>query len=133
MLERFLGFWGSFSYKKFSYKKKRVCSWIFSKHFRNNFLADNCGRPVSYIIFIILRNSPLQKKVFLKISQSLQENICARVSFLIKLKAWGLHMWLWHKCFSVNFMKFLRTSTVAASVFWRFPCRQQSLPSSKLV
>ena len=30
------------------------------------------------------------KKVFLKISQNSQENICARVSFLIKLQASGL-------------------------------------------
>ena len=29
------------------------------------------------------------KKMFLKISQSSQENNCARVSFLIKLQAWG--------------------------------------------
>ena len=31
----------------------------------------------------------LWKKVFLKISQNSQENTCARVSFLIKLQAWG--------------------------------------------
>ena len=30
------------------------------------------------------------KKVFLESLQNLQENICARVSFLIKLQAWGL-------------------------------------------
>ena len=29
------------------------------------------------------------KKVFLKISQNSQENICVVVSFLIKLQAWG--------------------------------------------
>ena len=33
------------------------------------------------------------KKVILKISQILQENTCARVSFLIKLKAWGLQLY----------------------------------------
>ena len=37
------------------------------------------------------------KKVFLEISQNSQENTCVRVSFLIKLQAWGL-----------NFAKFLR-------------------------
>ena len=31
----------------------------------------------------------LWKKLFLEISQNSQENTCARVSFLIKLKAWG--------------------------------------------
>ena len=32
------------------------------------------------------------KKVFLKISQNSQENTCARVSFLIKLRASGLQL-----------------------------------------
>ena len=31
----------------------------------------------------------LRKKMFLEISQNSQENTCARVSFLIKLQAWG--------------------------------------------
>ena len=33
------------------------------------------------------------KKVFLEISQNLQENTCAIVSFLIKLQAWGLQLY----------------------------------------
>ena len=41
------------------------------------------------------------KKVFLEISQNSQENTCTRVCFLIKK--------LWHRCFPVNFAKFLRT------------------------
>ena len=44
----------------------------------------------------------LCKKVFLKVSQNLQENTCARVSFLKKR--------LWHRCSPANFAKFLRTS-----------------------
>ena len=40
------------------------------------------------------------KKVFIKISQKLQENTCARVSFLIK----------WHRCFPVNFAKLLKNA-----------------------
>ena len=35
----------------------------------------------------------IEKKVFLKISQNSQENTCARVSFLIKLLAWGLQLY----------------------------------------
>ena len=42
------------------------------------------------------------EKAFLEISQNSQENACARVSFLKKI--------LWHRCFPVNFAKFLRTS-----------------------
>ena len=33
------------------------------------------------------------EKVFLTISQNLQENTCARVSILIKLQAWGLQLY----------------------------------------
>ena len=33
------------------------------------------------------------EKVFLEISQNSQENTCARVSFLIKLQAWGLQLY----------------------------------------
>ena len=55
------------------------------------------------------------KKLFLEISQNPQENTCARDSFLIKLQASGLRpanllkKRLWHCCFPVYFVKFLRT------------------------
>ena len=55
---------------------------------------------------VVLRRYSV-KKVFLEISQNSQENTCARVSFLIKLQA--LKKGLWHRCFTVNFAKFLRT------------------------
>ena len=35
----------------------------------------------------------LQNKVFIEISQNSQENTCARVSFFIKLQAWGLQLY----------------------------------------
>ena len=41
----------------------QICSWIFSKHFQNNFLSDICGRPLSYINFHILTNRRLEKGV----------------------------------------------------------------------
>ena len=53
------------------------------------------------------------KKVFLKISQISQENHCGRLSFLIKLKKR-----LWHRCFSVNFAKFLRTPFFREHLRW---------------
>ena len=43
------------------------------------------------------------KKVFLEISQNSQKNTCATVSILLKKR-------LCHRCFPVNFVKFLRTS-----------------------
>ena len=51
------------------------------------------------------------KKMFLKISQSLQENICAIVSFLIKLQDSVPQLYwkrFWHRCFSKTFTNFLR-------------------------
>ena len=50
------------------------------------------------------------KKVFLEISQNSQENTCARVSFLIKR--------LWHRCFPMNFAKFLRTPFLTEHLRW---------------
>ena len=50
--------------------------------------------------------------VFLEISQNSQENTYARVSFLIKLRPEACNFIkkrLWHRCFPVNFVKFLRT------------------------
>ena len=54
---------------------------------------------------IIIRSSTisvLQKEVCLKNLQNSQENTCARVSILLKKK-------LRHRCFPVNFAKFLKT------------------------
>ena len=53
--------------------------------------------------------------MFLEISQNSQKSTCARVSFSIKLQAWGLRpvtllkKGRWHRCFLVNFAKFLGT------------------------
>ena len=61
------------------------------------------------------------KKVFLKISQNSQENTCARVSFLIKLQAPSatlLKKRLWHRCFPVNFVKFLGTLFFTEDLWW---------------
>ena len=44
------------------------------------------------------------KKVFLEISPSLQENTCARVSFLIKLKASGLILFVWSVILTVTLL-----------------------------
>ena len=68
------------------------------------------------------------KNVFSEISQNLQENTCARVSFLINMQASGLSpatlskKRLWHRCFSCEFCEIFkntfsyRTPLVAASV-----------------
>ena len=58
----------------------------------------------------VVRRCPV-KKVFLEISQ---ENTCTRDSFLITL----LEKSLWHKCFPVNFAKFLRTPIFTEHLRW---------------
>ena len=74
---------------------------------------------------------------FTKISQHLQENTCARVSFLIKLQASGLKpatllkKRLRRKRFLVNFAKFLRKN-----LFYRTPlgdCFCSSWPIAKIL
>ena len=52
------------------------------------------------------------KKVFLEISQNWQENSCARFSFLIKFRP------VWHRCFPMNFAKFLRTLFLREHLPW---------------
>ena len=83
---------------------------IFQTFLEQLFSRQLWTATIIYNLFYFEKQSTA-KKVFLKISQSLQENICVRVSFLIKLKAWGLHMWLWHRCFLQilwNFWEHLR-------------------------
>ena len=73
------------------------------------------------------------KKVFLKISKSLQENTRARASFLIKLRAIsippenirnGLQLYLkrdFDKGAFVNYVKFLKTLFSIEHLRWLFP------------
>ena len=68
------------------------------------------------------------KKVFLELSQYSQENNCAGVSFLIKLQAKTLQLYLKRdsgRCFPVTIVKFLRTSflqNTSSGCFWIFWC-----------
>ena len=68
------------------------------------------------------RNNRLQvfcKKDALRNFAKFTGNICARVSFLIKL----LRKRLWHWCYSVNFAKFLRTAFLTEDIWWVLPHR----------
>ena len=64
---------------------------------------------VTYASEAVVRRCSV-KKAFLEILQNSQGNICARVSFLKKR--------LWHRCFPVNFAKFLRTSFLTKHPRW---------------
>ena len=64
-----------------------------------------------------------KKKTTLEISQNPQENTCVRVSFLIKLQAWGLRPATLFKkdsgrCFLRIFAKFLRTAFLIEHLWW---------------
>ena len=77
----------------------------------------------SSFVSLNARNSHLMcsvKKVFLKISQNSQKKTCTRVSFLIKLQASAtlLKTRLWHRCFPVNFAKFIRTHFFKEHLMW---------------
>ena len=55
-------------------------------------------------LFVLAVAQTSSVKKFLVISQNSQENTCARVTFWISL----LKKRIWHRCFPVNFVKFLR-------------------------
>ena len=60
------------------------------------------------------------KKVFLEISRNSRENTCTRVSSLIKLQAEACKFIKNepHRCFLVNFAKFLRTPFLSEHLRW---------------
>ena len=86
---------------------------------RHNWLTLRGNSNVLRKENIPLKNQRQQQEVFYKksvlknLAKKSQENICGRVSFLIKLQTldlqFNLKKRLWHRCFSVNFAKFLRT------------------------
>ena len=55
--------------------------------------------------------------MLLQILQNSQENTCARVFFLIKVQAF-IKKRPWHRCFPVNFAKFLRTPFLTEHFRW---------------
>ena len=102
---------------------------IYSQKFDSLNLRIGQCQAQSLIFFIdqsIYRSSRPEvfcENVFLEISQNSQENTCARDSFLIKLQALGLKpatllKSFWHKCFPVNFAKFLRTPFFKEHLQW---------------
>ena len=90
------------------YLKKEVNDkFIFCLQINTNFFFK---MTVSLLEVVVQRCS--LKNLFLEIWQNSQENTCARFSFLIKLQAYIttlLKERLCHRCFPVNFVKFLRT------------------------
>ena len=83
-------------------------------------LALATKTPYFVLSEAVVQRCPV-KQVFLKISKNSQESTCVRVSFLIKLlfsPAILLKRRLWHTCFPVNFVKFLRTPFFIEHLWW---------------
>ena len=82
------------------------------------------------------RSEVFCKKMFLQNLQISQENICTRVPFFIKLQAWPatlLKKDLWHRCFSVKFGKFLRTSFFMEHLRWLHLSIQKEFDNFKIM
>ena len=75
-----------------------------------------------------------KKGVLIETSQNSQENTCARDSFLITIlqTATLLKKSLWHRCFPVNFVKFLRTPFFTEHLRWLLLERGYAKNSRKL-
>ena len=78
-------------------------------------LRISCGKP-KQAEAVAQRCSV--KKVFLEVSQNSQENTCGRV---------------WHRCFLVNFVKFLRTPFFIEHLCWLFLSKEKIPDNSILV
>ena len=80
----------------------------FARYLRIHFFQKTFGRLLLWLLLIIFSSNLhsrqltsdeifaaaatrgiLEKKTYLKILQNSQENTCSRVSFLVKLQAWG--------------------------------------------
>ena len=104
-----------------------VCSFvpvsfcIFDYLYRDFWFFVDC-----FVTSALSRSSHLEvfvKKVFLEISENSQENTCVRVSFLVKLQTFMrpatlLKKRLWHRCFPVNFAKFIKTRFLTEHRRW---------------
>ena len=104
-----------------------VCSFvpvsfcIFDYLYRDFWFFVDC-----FVTSALSRSSHLEvfvKKVFLEISENSQENTCVRVSFLVKLQTFMrpatlLKKRFWHRCFPVNFAKFIKTRFLTEHLRW---------------
>ena len=92
--------------------RSRIC--VNSIFTLNTFLIEMEQMFTAKFILVLLKEAVAKKcsvkKVFIEILQNSRENTCARVSFLIKR--------LWHRCFLVNFVKFLRTLFLTEHLWW---------------
>ena len=102
----------NFTWFNLKYFDLHVLAGCSSAKFRIQSIQVNMLTGQSPIIFRISQKLPpelLYRKGALKNFAKFTGKYLCQSLFLIKLLAWGLAR-LWHKCFPVNFTKFLRTS-----------------------
>ena len=77
-------------------------------------------RFVTWLLLGTVAKKCSVKKVFLEISQNSQENISARVTFFFLglTPAALLKKRIRHRCFPLNFVKFLRTPFLTEHLWW---------------
>ena len=103
----------AFVFKPFKQNHRKSCKFFYWQYWYFSWAIWQERVVMEYPEAVAQRCSV--KNVFLGISQNSQENIFARVSFLIKLQASDfrpatlLKKRLWSRCFPMNFAKFLRT------------------------
>ena len=107
----FLLFWNNT--KKINSELKVLINYYFLRKRRSQEPLEHLSKEISGTV----AQRCSVKKVFLEISQSSQENTCARVSFLIKLKAWGEFCEISKNSF------FYRTPPLAASEICKYSYR----------
>ena len=75
-----------------SYRLSTFTTYTHYKVFMNELFFNIAEKHVTDFVEAVIQRCSV-KKVFLEISQNLQENTCARVSFLIKLQALRLQLY----------------------------------------
>ena len=87
------------------------------------FYSNESNKTISYPESVTQKCS--MKKVFVQNFQNWQENTCAKFTFFNKVAGlWPatlLRKRLWHRCFPVNFARFLRTPFFLEHLWLLFP------------
>ena len=99
--------------KLFAFKHPRIILVLICAQFWRS--PPNFDPLVGFNLNVLIKSKAVVqrcsvKKVLLEISQNSRENTCARVSPVPESQACNVIKNTWHRCFPVNFVKFLRTS-----------------------
>ena len=110
----------SIDYDKSMSHKKTTSGKTPSKFAILSHVKSSDLRFVTWLLLGTVAKKCSVKKVFLEISQNSQENISARVTFFFLglSPATLLKKRIRHRCFPLNFVKFLRTPFLTEHLWW---------------